>query len=170
MKSNRKTRTSKGAGAAFHAQERWCAVGDSLTQSGFYHQYIDLYYATRFPENRLELFNGGINGDTAARLLIRLEADVLIHQPTVVTILLGANDVSQSFPAEATAAHIKAERAKAVAAYRDNMRLLLTRLQQAGVPAITASVFLDAAVSEYVALAHGRLGAWGLPTLQAGPA
>ena len=45
-----------------------------------------------------------------------------------------------------------------------------SRLQQAGVPAITASVFLDAAVSEYVALAHGRLGAWGLPTLQAGPA
>jgi len=42
------------------------------------------------------------------------------------------------------------------------------KLAQAGVPAVTASVFLDAAVSEYVALAHGRLGSWGLPTLQPG--
>jgi len=40
------------------------------------------------------------------------------------------------------------------------------RLLHAGVPSETVAAFLDAAVAEYVALAHGRLGAWGLPTLR----
>lgn len=40
------------------------------------------------------------------------------------------------------------------------------RLLHAGVPSQTVTAFLDAAVAEYVALAHGRLGAWGLPTLR----
>lgn len=35
------------------------------------------------------------------------------------------------------------------------------RLLQAGVPEQQADVFLDAAVGEYIALAHGRLGAYG---------
>ena len=39
------------------------------------------------------------------------------------------------------------------------------RLINAGVPSETVAAFLDAAVAEYVALAHGRLGAWGMPTL-----
>ncbi len=41
------------------------------------------------------------------------------------------------------------------------------RLASAGVPEATAAAFLDAAVGEYVALAQGRLDAWGLPTLRA---
>jgi bacteriorhodopsin len=40
------------------------------------------------------------------------------------------------------------------------------RLAAAGVPESTAAAFLDAAVGEYVALAQGRLDAWGLPTLR----
>ena len=40
------------------------------------------------------------------------------------------------------------------------------RLATAGVPEATAAAFLDAAVGEYVALAQGRLDAWGLPTLR----
>ena len=43
------------------------------------------------------------------------------------------------------------------------------RLATAGVPEATAAAFLDAAVGEYVALAQGRLDAWGLPTLRAPP-
>ena len=41
------------------------------------------------------------------------------------------------------------------------------RLVDAGVPREATAAFLDAAVAEYVALAHGRLGAWGLPVLRA---
>ncbi len=41
------------------------------------------------------------------------------------------------------------------------------RMMAAGVPEATAAAFLDAAVGEYVALAQGRLDAWGLPTLRA---
>lgn len=40
------------------------------------------------------------------------------------------------------------------------------RLEAVGVPEATAAAFLDAAVGEYVALAQGRLDAFGLPTLR----
>jgi len=62
------------------------------------------------------------------------------------------------------AAQIAAAHAEAEAWRRDR----LGRLGAAGVPLATASAFLDAAVSEYVALAAGRLGGvgrFGLPRL-----
>ena len=122
-----------GAVPVFLEQERWCAAGDSLTQGGLYHQFVQLYYATRFPERRLEVMNCGTNGDTTARLSARLDQDVLNHAPTLVSILLGGNDISQSFPSDATESHIREQRAKAVAVYRDGLRSILERLRQAGV-------------------------------------
>lgn len=124
------------SGSCFNANERWCVTGDSLTHSGFYHEFIHLYYATRFPESRLELFNCGINGNKASSILTRLEGDVLVHKPTLITILIGMNDVGQLFPADTSADIIHEARAKDLAAYRDNLRMLLTRLQKAGVRTI----------------------------------
>lgn len=40
------------------------------------------------------------------------------------------------------------------------------RMLNAGVPENQAEAFLDAAVGEYVALAHGQLGAYGIPSLR----
>ncbi|MEI6339833.1 MAG: hypothetical protein WCQ57_14830 [Verrucomicrobiota bacterium] len=34
---------SVGPAPAFQARERWCAAGDSLTQSGLYHQFVHLF-------------------------------------------------------------------------------------------------------------------------------
>jgi len=135
--------TSTASNALFKADERWCVTGDSLTHSGFYHEYIHLYYATRFPDNRLELFNCGINGNKASSILTRLEGDVFIHKPTLISILVAMNDVGQMFPADKTDQYIKEQRTKDVAAYRDNMRTLVTRLQKTGVQIllITATLY-----------------------------
>jgi len=116
----------------FYPNERWCVVGDSLTHSGFYHEYLQLYYATRFPQSRLELFNCGINGNKAFSILTRLEGDVLIHRPTLVTILIGMNDVGQMFPADKSDDYILEQRTRDVTAFGENLRMLLTRLQRAG--------------------------------------
>jgi len=77
----------------FTKGDRWCAIGDSITHLGVYHKYIYLYYATRFPQERFSLFNCGCGGDTATGTLSRMDPDILIHKPTVVTIMLGMNDI-----------------------------------------------------------------------------
>jgi lysophospholipase L1-like esterase len=73
--------------------DNWCAIGDSITHGGDYHKDIYLYYVTRFPRERINLFNCGIGGDTAPGTLRRMEYDIMNHKPTVATIILGMNDV-----------------------------------------------------------------------------
>ena len=76
------------------AGERWCAIGDSITHGGGYLKTIYLYCATRFPENRFDLFNCGSGGDTAdGTLNRRMESDILVHKPTRSTVMLGINDI-----------------------------------------------------------------------------
>ena len=77
----------------FTKGDRWCAIGDSITHAGDYHKYIYLYYLTRFPKERFEFINCGSGGDTAAGVLRRLDPDILVHKPTVATIMLGINDI-----------------------------------------------------------------------------
>ena len=120
----------------FGREERWCAAGDSLTIGGYYHQFVYLYYATRFPENRLDVVNCGISGNKVSHLLQRLDDDILVHKPTVVSILLGMNDVGQTFPAEASDDFVTYERDQAVEVFREGMHEFLTRLKKARVRAI----------------------------------
>ncbi len=125
-------RTSRSASPRpfFGANERWCAAGDSLTIGGAYQQFVQLYYATRFPENRLAVFNCGISGNKVSHLLQRLKDDILVHRPTVVSILLGGNDMSQKFPVEASDDFVRKEHDKSLGVFRDGMRDLLARLQK----------------------------------------
>jgi lysophospholipase L1-like esterase len=78
---------------AFVAGDRVCFIGDSITHSGFYSDDILLFYATRLPKARFEIFNCGISGDTALGAVRRFESDIAVHRPTVATIMLGMNDV-----------------------------------------------------------------------------
>jgi lysophospholipase L1-like esterase len=80
-------------GSLFHPSDRWCAIGDSITHSDGYLKTIYLYCATRFPNVRFDLFNCGCGGDTAAGTLRRMDRDILIHAPTLSTVMLGINDI-----------------------------------------------------------------------------
>lgn len=51
--------------APFRSGDRVAFVGNSITDGGHYHSYIWLYYMTRFPEMRMQMFNCGVGGDTA---------------------------------------------------------------------------------------------------------
>ena len=128
----------------FQDGDRWCVLGDSITHSGSYHTWISIYYATRFPDQKLFVYNCGISGDTAAGALKRLDWDVLSKHPTVVTIMLGMNDVGRSLydgsnPGPATE---KAKRDK-IQAYEDNEAELVDNIQKTGarVILITPSAF-----------------------------
>jgi len=133
----------------FQAGERWCAVGDSITHTGRYHDYVYLFYATRLPDRPIELINCGISGDTAAGVSRRLDEDVLRHCPTVATLMLGMNDVRRDLYRAESSADLTVRREAALDAYGENMREVARRLQVAGVRLvfITPSIFDQTAAS-----------------------
>ena len=71
-------------------------IGDSITHGGRYHAFIYLFYATRFPDREIKMYNCGISGDSAAGACRRFEWDIAVHKPTAATVLLGMNDVGRS--------------------------------------------------------------------------
>lgn len=78
--------------APFHKGDRVAFVGNSITDGGHYHSYIWLYYMTRFPDQRIDIFNAGIGGDVAEQIYRRFDTDVLQHKPTVISLTFGMND------------------------------------------------------------------------------
>jgi len=133
----------------FRANDRWCAVGDSITHSGPYSRYLYLFYATRFPGMPIDYFNCGISGDTAAGTFKRIDADILRHRPTVATIMLGMNDVNRGlYSGKNQAADLQKQQDDAIARYEANMKLLAGSLHASGVRLIfmTPSIFDQTAV------------------------
>ncbi|MBT7303066.1 MAG: SGNH/GDSL hydrolase family protein [Victivallales bacterium] len=110
-----------------------CWVGDSITHGGKYHSYVYLYYATRFPERKIEFVNCGISGDSAAGGLARVQYDVLVHKPTVATIMMGMNDVGRGLYGKENpdAANLK-RRQDALKRHADSMTKLTAALVKAG--------------------------------------
>jgi endoglucanase len=87
------------AAPQFQNGDRVCFVGDSITQRGDYILDIMSYYATHFPDRKIEGYNCGVNGDSSGGLLVmkRYEWDVLKHNPTVATLMYGMNDVGRDY-------------------------------------------------------------------------
>jgi lysophospholipase L1-like esterase len=83
----------------FLAGETVCFLGDSITKGGAYQKLVELFYAVRFPERAITFRNCGVGGDRASAMVgaatFRLEVDVFSHRPSVVTVMLGMNDVER---------------------------------------------------------------------------
>lgn len=69
-------------------------LGDSITEApeGYVRLVADVLRAV-YPERRLHAVNAGIGGNRSIDLPPRLERDVLVHHPDVVTLSIGINDV-----------------------------------------------------------------------------
>jgi lysophospholipase L1-like esterase len=120
-------------GGVFRDGDRWLVVGDSITQNGTYYEWIYLYYATRFPDLKLDVFNCGISGDTAAGTLRRYPWDIKPRHGTVATVMLGMNDVSRDlYGAPNPTPGNLAQRQNALATYEKNMTDLVHLLQGDG--------------------------------------
>ncbi|AHF90910.1 hydrolase GDSL [Opitutaceae bacterium TAV5] len=143
----------------FRDGDRWAVVGDSVTQNGYYHTWIAVYYATRFPDRAIDIFNCGISGDSAAGALRRYDWDIAAKKPTVATVMLGMNDVNRNLYAELPSGStepspdILKRRADALAAYRKNMTQLIARLQADGarVQLLTPSIYDETMQSDRAA-------------------
>ena len=80
-----------------HEGDRVVFYGDSITAQRLYTRFVEDFLLTRYPQMHLTFWNAGIPGDTVyggytGDMPSRLRRDLLPHQPTVVTIMLGMND------------------------------------------------------------------------------
>ncbi|TKK67944.1 GDSL family lipase [Ilyomonas limi] len=80
------------APAPFKNGDRVVFAGNSITEAGFYPNYVWLYYITHFPDRKMEVMNGGIGGDVAKQIYTRLEGDLLAKKPDVLVVSFGMND------------------------------------------------------------------------------
>ncbi len=128
----------------FEDGDRVCFIGDSITHGGLYHAYIQLFYATRFPERNIQFFNCGISGDSAAGAVDRFAWDIGARRPTVATIMLGMNDVSRGLYGKdhPDQANLK-QRQNAIDRHVASMRRLSEQLREAGcrIIYITPSIY-----------------------------
>jgi lysophospholipase L1-like esterase len=90
----------------FQAGSRILFQGDSITDGGrgrngdpnhaLGHSYAYLIaarYGASFPERKLAFFNRGISGNKVPQLAERWQRDTIELKPTVVSILIGVNDI-----------------------------------------------------------------------------
>lgn len=81
----------------FKKSDRIVFDGNSITDGGHYHSYIWLYYMTRFPNARIDIFNAGIGGDVARQIYERMDSDAIVHHPNVLCVTFGMNDTGYQF-------------------------------------------------------------------------
>src|SRR5262245_586087 len=72
--------------------QRIVFVGDSITDGHTYPQLVRQGLAEA-GQSVPVCINAGVAGDTARGMRQRLERDVLIHRPTLVTLSAGVNDI-----------------------------------------------------------------------------
>jgi len=108
-------------------------LGDSITEGHIGYAYVDQLQA-RFPDVRI--INAGIDGDTTLNLWHRLERDVLVHQPDVVTIMVGLNDFGTEFGEPLSQAYYRLLKKVpiriGISTYAALYRAIVMRLQRAG--------------------------------------
>ncbi|MDA9575877.1 SGNH/GDSL hydrolase family protein [Flavobacteriaceae bacterium] len=109
----------------FESGNTICFLGDSITHGGQYHEFLQLFYATRYPNLKLTFHNCGISGDNAEGMIYRLDKDVYIHKPSHVFFMTGMNDVIRTlyFKGEASNEIIQ-NRKKALDEYKRNIHIL----------------------------------------------
>lgn len=107
-----------------------CFLGDSITHGGHWHRFLELFYVSKFPDRKVEIVNCGIGGDRADGALKRLDWDVLVHQPTVIVIMLGMNDIGHSsYDSPTPTPQMLEAREASLKAYAANMDALLTAIR-----------------------------------------
>lgn len=101
---------------------RVAIVGDSITEQKQYSKFIETYLLACLGRKDITCFQFGWSGETAAGFKVRLENDLSVFNPTVVTLCYGMNDGRYVPYAEAIGAD-----------YESNMRSVVTKLQAIGV-------------------------------------
>jgi lysophospholipase L1-like esterase len=102
---------------------RIVCLGDSIT-GVYYHtgglraypEMLEIALRKAYPQAQVTVFNAGRSGDTTKGALARLDRDVIAHQPHLVTVMFGMNDLVKIPMAD----------------FRNNLKEISARCRQAG--------------------------------------
>ena len=86
-------------------------IGDSISDAGRtdpaykpfgfgYVHFVANYLLGKYPKHNLNILNTGISGNTIRDLKARWQKDCLDHNPDILNILIGVNDVWRQFATE----------------------------------------------------------------------
>lgn len=81
---------------AFQDGDRVCFIGSSITMHGNNYHYINLFYATRYPDRNITFLNCGITGDATDDMLERFKTDILSVHPNYAVLMIEENDLNPS--------------------------------------------------------------------------
>ena len=118
----------------FRNGDRVDFVGNSITHGGEFHNDIFLYYATRFPAEKISFFNCGISGDVAGGIISRMDSDVLVNRPSVAAVMIGMNDVNRNLYTRTNEGNpeIDQKKAEAIELYKKNTSRIASILTKYG--------------------------------------
>jgi alpha-L-fucosidase len=129
----------------FKDEEKIAFVGNSIAMDGGFYHDIFLYYLTRYPGEKIRLYNCGIGGDVAAGIIHRLQPDVLSHHPDYAVLMVGMNDVNRDYYSATSDSQpgIALERRKTLETYFRNLDSLVRLILKSGCKLIlqTPSIF-----------------------------
>lgn len=118
----------------FKDGDRVCFVGNSITNNAQFYNFVNLFYATRYPERKVVFINCGISGDVTQGVLNRMKSDILVHNPTWSVLMIGMNDVNRDLYAKSKQSDYGIERKKeeALELYRKNLEIIVQELIKDG--------------------------------------
>lgn len=117
--------TARAETPAVSSGDRVAIVGDSITEQKLYSKYVEAYLLACSGLKDLEVFQFGWSGETAGGFAARVENDLGVFKPTVVTLCYGMNDGGYRPWHESVGQ-----------AYETNMRSVLKKLDGLGVKTI----------------------------------
>ncbi|MEO0448061.1 MAG: hypothetical protein AAF191_18490, partial [Verrucomicrobiota bacterium] len=77
---------------SFKSGDAFAFIGDGTTYDGFYGQYIENFFLTRYPDKRVLFYHAGCKHDTAEDILERLDEDVIPRNIDYAFLLCGTWD------------------------------------------------------------------------------
>ena len=108
--------------------DRVAVVGDSITEQKMYSKYIELYLLACLSELDLKVIQYGWSGETAGGFKNRMENDLKIFNPNVVTTCYGMNDGGYKPFNEGTGL-----------TYYNNMNQIVQKLKESGATVVVGS-------------------------------
>lgn len=130
-------------------EERICYIGDSLTSDRTSH--FRIAQAAFAADENVKFMDFSISGWKTTDVLFEFDAAVIPFRPTIIHILLGANDARNAYPGQDASATSRA-------AYRRNMERLIELCLASGAKVILTTLAPCKDVAE--ALPNGNAPVW----------
>ncbi|MBQ8509355.1 MAG: hypothetical protein IJ493_05535 [Clostridia bacterium] len=108
-------------------------IGDSITHANNYAARVAAHYITHMPDAQIKFWNCGTSGAWARTIEMFLADDILPHNPTHATIMLGVNDSQRWLLDQPNVTDLQKKLDDGVADYAVRMERIVKTLMERGV-------------------------------------